>query len=420
MSVYHIDQFVDVLDPNKEMLGPIASGSEICAVVPPGCWGPMITPSIKSGHEVTRPVAVENADVGDAIAISIKKISILSDYSSSGTCKKIDGRFITDPTVNAVCPKCKAINPRTYVEGVGENAIRCENCGESVLPQSIENGYTLVFDGQRRIGVSIPQDVANGIAALAPEELLPKGSRQHPATVLAKADILNMVTRVRCMVGNIGSMPLKAVPSSRNSGDLIQAINCSGDFGTITKDDLTDAHMDINTVGQGSIVIVPVKVKGGGIFFGDVHSIQGNGELAGHTADVTAQVTVRVNLLKGLKIDGPIIIPTTEMMAYHFRPITDAENEIIGRLASKYGFNVGEKSFPVQFVGTGEDLNNAIENALDRAESITGLIRSELKNRATVAGSVDIGRVSGVVYISMMLPESVLKRMKISDYIVPV
>lgn len=42
----------------------------------PGCWGPMITPHIKGGHEVTLPTAVSGAEVGDAVAIRIKSITI--------------------------------------------------------------------------------------------------------------------------------------------------------------------------------------------------------------------------------------------------------------------------------------------------------------------------------------------------------
>jgi len=58
--------------PSLVMLGPIEDGGTIVAETAPGCWGPMITPKFKGGHEVTQPVAVEEAKVGDAIAIKIK------------------------------------------------------------------------------------------------------------------------------------------------------------------------------------------------------------------------------------------------------------------------------------------------------------------------------------------------------------
>ena len=49
-----VDRFTDgVLDPAKPMLGPVKDGGFIVANTAPGCWGPMITPELKGGHEVT-------------------------------------------------------------------------------------------------------------------------------------------------------------------------------------------------------------------------------------------------------------------------------------------------------------------------------------------------------------------------------
>ena len=62
-----------VLDPDAPMLGPVENGGTIIANTAPGCWGPMPTPQIRGGHEVTVPVAVAGAEVGDGIAIRIKQ-----------------------------------------------------------------------------------------------------------------------------------------------------------------------------------------------------------------------------------------------------------------------------------------------------------------------------------------------------------
>ncbi len=61
-----------ILGPNGPMLGPVRDGGVIEANTMPGCWGPMITPHLRGGHEVTQPVAVENAEPGDAVAIKIR------------------------------------------------------------------------------------------------------------------------------------------------------------------------------------------------------------------------------------------------------------------------------------------------------------------------------------------------------------
>ena len=65
------DVFVDeytggLVGPSLGFAATIKDGGHIRCVVPPGCWGPMITPEFRGGHEVTRPVAVEGARVGDA------------------------------------------------------------------------------------------------------------------------------------------------------------------------------------------------------------------------------------------------------------------------------------------------------------------------------------------------------------------
>ena len=80
-----VDKFTDgILDPAKAFLGPVKDGGHVIANTAPGCWGPMITPSLKGGHEVTVPVAVAGAEVGDAVMIRIKDITITSSATASG------------------------------------------------------------------------------------------------------------------------------------------------------------------------------------------------------------------------------------------------------------------------------------------------------------------------------------------------
>ena len=46
-----VDTFTDgLLGPEVRMLGPVADGGHIVWNSTPGCWGPMITPSIRGGH----------------------------------------------------------------------------------------------------------------------------------------------------------------------------------------------------------------------------------------------------------------------------------------------------------------------------------------------------------------------------------
>jgi hypothetical protein len=102
-----VGEFTDgLLDPDRPMLGPVADGGTIVANTTPGCWGPMITPAIRGGHEVTRPVYVDGAEVGDAIVIRIKAISVSSLATASGNDQMVAGRYNGDPYCAPKCSSC--------------------------------------------------------------------------------------------------------------------------------------------------------------------------------------------------------------------------------------------------------------------------------------------------------------------------
>ena len=93
-----VDSFTDgTLGPDQPMLGPVADGGHIVVNTAPGCWGPMITPAIRGGHEVAQPVAVAGAEAGDGIAIRIRDIAVTSIATASGNDQPMEGRFNADP-----------------------------------------------------------------------------------------------------------------------------------------------------------------------------------------------------------------------------------------------------------------------------------------------------------------------------------
>ncbi|HEY3019920.1 MAG TPA: acetamidase/formamidase family protein, partial [Solirubrobacteraceae bacterium] len=125
-----VDTFTDgVLRPDEPMLGPVEDGGHIVFNTAPGCWGPMITPAIRGGHEVARPVAVAGAEVGDAIAIRIQDIVVTSIATASGNDVWVDGAYNGDPYCARRCPGCGIEYPETRLEGIGQDAVRCANCG---------------------------------------------------------------------------------------------------------------------------------------------------------------------------------------------------------------------------------------------------------------------------------------------------
>jgi len=102
-----------------------------------------------------------------------------------------------------------------------------------------------------------------------------------------------------------------ALPDSHNAGDFGSFLIGAPHEYAVSAEELearTDGHMDIDAVRAGSVLICPVKVPGGGIYLGDMHALQGDGEIAGHTCDVAGLVECRIEVIKGLTIDGPILL----------------------------------------------------------------------------------------------------------------
>lgn len=412
-----------VVGPGQPMSGPVAVGGEIKATTAPGCWGPMITPKFRGGHEVTQPVAVEGAEVGDGIALRIKKIHVTSQATASGTMKMVSGRYLCDPFVDRVCPGCGAISPETVLEGTGRDAVRCANCGAPANPFEVPSGYTIAFDAGRSVGLTLSQERAVEIAERAAEMMaLPEHSEQHPIAVLALADVAGVPARMRPFLGNVGTTPSRDMPDSHNAGDFGQfLIGAEHEFG-MTAEELveskTDGHMDIDSVREGAVLICPTKIPGGGVYVGDMHANQGDGEIAGHTTDVSGEAELEVAaVIKGLGNDGPILLPPAEDLPYLARPFTEGEWAGILELARSQGQPEPETVGPLQVVGTGANLNTATDNGLERMSRLAGMGIEEVMNRVTLTGGVEIGRHPGVVTVTMTLPMSRLEEIGLADLV---
>ena len=171
--------------------------------------------------------------------------------------------------------------------------------------------------------------------------------------------------------------------------------------------------MDIDSVRQGSVVIVPVKVDGAGIYAGDVHAMIGDGEIAVHTTDIGARLVVRVDVIKGLELDGPILLPPVEDLPFLARPFTSEEVSRGKDLASANATTLEGPMLPVQVLGSGPFVNAAVDNAVVRAAKLFGMTVDEVKNRSTISGAVDIGRLPGFVQLSLLVPRDTLERIGI-------
>ena len=211
------------------------------------------------------------------------------------------------------------------------------------------------------------------------------------------------------------------MPDSHNAGDFGAFLNNAPHEYSLNEEELnkhkTDGHMDINRVREGAVLICPVKVKGGGVYVGDVHAMQGDGEIAGHTCDVSAIVELKIKVIKEMNIDGPILIPLEEDLPYLAKPITAQEMKAAASVAKRWEVNELEETAPISFIGTGANLNKAIDNGLARAADVLKMTIPEVKNRATINGSIEIGRAPGTVTVTFLAPIDKLKKAKLFKFV---
>ena len=102
-------------------------------------------------------------------------------------------------------------------------------------------------------------------------------------------------------------------------------------------------NMDVPDVRVGNALYLPVAVNGALLGLGDVHAVQGDGEICGTAVEVSSKVTLRVELEKNKKLDWPRIESKDEIMTVcSARPLEDAVRlaflELIKWLETDYGF----------------------------------------------------------------------------------
>ena len=102
-------------------------------------------------------------------------------------------------------------------------------------------------------------------------------------------------------------------------------------------------NMDVTDVCPGNKLYLPVAVEGALIGVGDVHAVQGDGEICGTAIEIPSIVTMKIGLMKNKKIDWPRIESPDEIMTVcSARPLEDAVRlaflELIKWLEEDYGF----------------------------------------------------------------------------------
>ena len=409
----YVDRFCDgIIGPGAEVLGTVRDGGHIVANTAPGCWGPMITPAIKGGHEVTLPVAVEGAEVGDAIAIRIRSIDVTSIATASGNDRTIEGRFNGDPYCAKVCARCGAEDEATVVEGIGPDCVRCAACGAPASPFAFTNGYTMAFDEARQLGITVGRAQAEAFAHDAAHvAALPASSVQNPIVLFAPSDLVGVVARMRPFMGQLGTMPAVDLPDSHNAGDFGAFLLGAPHSRAVTAEQLAAAHRrpprhrrrprrgDPRLPGQAARRRRVPRRHARDAGRRRDRRPHHRRVRDGHAAGVGGQGPGdrRPDPVPGRR--GPPVP----------RPPADRAGARGGRGAGRAPRRRPRRGrLPVSFVGTGPDLNSAVDNGLGRAASVLGMEVPEVMNRATISGAIEIGRAPGVVQVTLRAPVQAL------------
>ncbi len=200
-------------------------------------------------HPMTGPVFVEGAVRGDVVAVTLVDIEP-DDY---GYTVIVPGfGFLRD----------KFTEPFIANWRLTRLAARSEQIPGVAVPFNGFMGSVGVLPGDAEIDVMLERETAlaeAGGIALAPE---PTGA--HPASVCGPdAD-----TKSRC---------LRTIPPRENGG-----------------------NMDVKQMQVGTTLLLPCFIDGCGLFVGDVHYAQGDGEVSGTAIEMGAKVTVVTEIRKGL------------------------------------------------------------------------------------------------------------------------
>ncbi len=116
-------------------------------------------------------------------------------------------------------------------------------------------------------------------------------------------------------------------------------------------------NMDCVETKEGAILYLPIWVKGAYLSFGDIHAAQGDGEICGVALETTAQITLKLEVIKSETAEWPRIESLTHIMvAGSARPLMDAvriaQVELTKWLVADYGFDKWEALQVLSQVGT--------------------------------------------------------------------
>ena len=108
-------------------------------------------------------------------------------------------------------------------------------------------------------------------------------------------------------------------------------------------------NMDCKKIVKGSTIYLPVNVKGGLLSMGDIHALMGDGEVFICGLEIAGEITVKVSVLKNIKLPTPFLYSRGKVMS-----IQSAEDlDKAGDMAAKEMFEFVKDATKQNDVRTG-------------------------------------------------------------------
>jgi amidase len=101
-------------------------------------------------------------------------------------------------------------------------------------------------------------------------------------------------------------------------------------------------NMDFNDVTAGTVAHLPVWGPGALFGIGDVHATMGDGEVSGAAVEISGEVTLRLDLVKGSGLARPWFETPVSWMTYACAPkLEDAQREALGHMGTLLAERLG-------------------------------------------------------------------------------
>ncbi|MEL7070928.1 MAG: acetamidase/formamidase family protein [Cyanobacteria bacterium J06581_3] len=351
-----------------------------------------------------------------------------------GTRDAFDGAFGPDSTPeDVVAADLSLVHPMTgpiYIEGAKRGDVLAVTL-EDIEPDPY--GYTVIAPGFGFLRDLFPDPyIANwsldrtaAVSAEIPQVRIPFAPFSGSMGVLPGEPELDIFLTREAELAEVGGISLTPLPTGALPADLCGPEGTDKDrcIRTIPPRE-NGGNMDVKQMQVGTTILFPCFVDGCGLFAGDVHYAQGDGEVSGTAIEMGATVTVSTEIREGLgaQVKAPQFEGGDQLKALapeKFYATTGIPIKKAGEIPPYHTYLNSEVLEPLSNLS--EDLTLAARNALiDMVDYLVDnheLTREQAYVVASVAADLRIGQLVDVpnYLVSAIIPLTIFPESAVSQ-----